>query len=103
MEPEQGLALSRLAGGRRQSLSQLMRSVIGRELDDAETALGSAPDESAVREMAILIVVELVLKLQEASIPGGPTLSRRLLEHAARTAVSRIELVEARLRQERRR
>ncbi len=50
--------------------------------------------------MAILVAVELVLKLQEASIPGGVTLSRRLLEDAARAAIERIELVEAKLRED---
>jgi hypothetical protein len=43
--------------------------------------------------MAILVAVELVLKLQEASIPGGATLSRRLLEDAARAAIERLEMV----------
>lgn len=98
MAPEQAASLRLLARRERLSVSQLMRSVVARELSDAESATGSAPDESAVREMAILIAVELVLKLQEASIPGGPSLSRRLLENAARAAISRIELVESRLR-----
>jgi len=87
-----------LARRRRLRYSQLVRSVLADEISHAET--GGAPDESAVRETAILIAVELVLKLQEASIPGGPTLSRRLLENAARAAISRIELVESRLRKE---
>jgi hypothetical protein len=76
-----------------------MRALIGRELED-DAASGSLPDESAIREMAILIAVELVLKLQEASIPGGSTLSRRLLEDAARAAISRLELVEAKLQKD---
>jgi len=89
-----------LARRRRLHYSQLVRSVLAEEISQAEAETGSRPDESAVRETAILIAVELVLKLQEASIPGGPTLSRRLLENAARAAISRIELVESRLRKE---
>lgn len=89
-----------LARRRRLRYSQLVRSVLAEEISQAEGQTGSRPDESAIRETAILIAVELVLKLQEASIPGGPTLSRRLLEHAARAAISRIELVETRLRKE---
>ncbi len=87
-----------LAAKQRVSVSHLARSAIVRELADADSASGSLPDESAIREMAILIAVELVLKLQEASIPGGTTLSRRLLEDAARAAISRLEVVEAKLR-----
>jgi hypothetical protein len=89
-----------LARRRRLRYSQLVRSVLAHEVSLADAESGAIPDESAVREMAILIAVELVLKLQEASIPGGVTLSRRLLENAARAAISRIELVEARLRRE---
>ena len=89
-----------LARRRRISYSQLVRAVLAEEISQAGAETGSRPDESAVRETAILIAVELVLKLQEASIPGGPTLSRRLLENAARAAISRIELVETRLRKE---
>ena len=74
-------------------VNQLVCSIIARELAAADSASGSVPDESAVREMAILIAVELVLKLQEASIPGGSTLSRRLLEDAARAAIGRLETV----------
>ena len=70
---------------------------MARHIAEEEAGSGSAPDESAIREMAILIAVELVLKMQEASIPGGVTLSRHLLEDAARTAIARIQLVEARL------
>jgi hypothetical protein len=89
-----------LARQRQVSLSQLLRSVIARELLEADSSSGSLPDESAIREMAILIAVELVLKLQEASIPGGTTLSRRLLEGAARAAISRLEAVEATLQKD---
>ena len=88
-----------LARRRRLAYSQLVRSLLAREIAEANSASGSLPDEPAVREMAILIAVELVLKLQEASIPGGATLSRRLLEDAARAAISRIEMVEARLQE----
>jgi hypothetical protein len=94
---EQRSALRALARKSHISMSQVLRSAITRELS-TDAASGSLPDESAVREMAILIAVELVLKLQEASIPGGPTLSRRLLEDAAGAAIERMELVESRLR-----
>jgi hypothetical protein len=90
-------ALRTLARQRHSSISQLLRAAIARELE-ASASAGSLPDESAIREMAILIAVELVLKLQEASVPGGATLSRRLLEDAARAAIARLESVEARLR-----
>jgi hypothetical protein len=93
--PEQRTDLKTLARKRHISVSQLLRSAIARELADDDAGSSSLPDESAIREMAILIAVELVLKLQEASIPGGATLSRRLLEDAARAAVARLESVEA--------
>jgi hypothetical protein len=85
--------LKRLAAQRRLTVSDLVRSLIARELADADSDSGSLPDESAIRDMAILIAVELVLKLQEASIPGGTTLSRRLVEEAARAAIQRLETV----------
>jgi hypothetical protein len=88
-----------LATERRISVSQLVRSVVSRELADANSSSGSLPDESAIREMAILIAVELVLKLQEASMPGGTTLSRRLLEEAARSAIARLESVETAMKE----
>lgn len=81
------------------SVSQLMRSMIGRELEASRDS-GSLPDESAIREMAILVAIELVIKLQEATIPGGITRSRQLLESAARAAMARIEMVEASLMRE---
>ncbi|HVH64163.1 MAG TPA: hypothetical protein VNA65_11250 [Candidatus Dormibacteraeota bacterium] len=84
-----------LARRRRVSVSQLIRSLVQQQLERESS--GSIPDESAIREMAILIAVELVLKLQEASMPGGITLSRRLVEDAVRAAIERIELVEAKL------
>src|SRR5712692_11785949 len=92
--------LKALASKQRVPVNQLLRSVIARELAAADSASGSLPDESAVREMAILIAVELVLKLQEASIPGGITLSRRLLEDAARAAIERVETVGLSLQRE---
>jgi len=86
-----------LARRRHISLSQLVRSLISLELSAAEQGSGSQPDESAVREMAILIAVELGLKLQELSLPGGATRSRQLLEEAARAAMERVDMVEASL------
>ena len=41
-------------------VNQLVCSIIARELAAADSPSGSLPDESAVREMAILIAVELV-------------------------------------------
>lgn len=85
-----------LAKRRRMSLSQLVENLLERALDDEET--GGSPDEAAIRDMAILIAVELGLKLQQASIPGGPTLAKRLSESAAQAAIARIEFVETGLR-----
>ncbi|MHB8688958.1 MAG: hypothetical protein ACYC9D_12705 [Candidatus Dormibacteria bacterium] len=93
--PEQRSALRALAKQRHSSMSQLLRTTIARELESVSS--GILPDESAIREMAILVAVELVLKLQEATIPGGITRSRQLLESAARAAIARIETVEASL------
>jgi hypothetical protein len=76
--------------------------MIERELEDRGPS-GSLPDESAIREMAILVAVELVVKLQEATIPGGITRSRQLLESAARAAMARIEMVESSLMRQPRR
>ncbi len=92
--------LKAVAAKRRLSLSQLVSSLVTRGLAASDSTSGSMPDESVIREMAILVVVELVLKLQEASIPGGTTLSRRLLEDAARAAIARVEMVESRLRED---
>lgn len=94
---EQRTGLHALAKQRHTSVSHLLRSAIAHELEGADVASGSLPDESAIREMAILVAVELVLKLQEATIPGGITRSRQLLESAARAALARIEMVEASL------
>ncbi len=89
-----------LAKRRHVSISQVLRDVIANELAAADSASGHMPDESALREMAILIAVELVLKLQEASMPGGASLSRRLLEDAARAAIERLETVGLSLQRE---
>lgn len=89
--------LKTLAAERRISVSQLLRSLVTRELAEANVASGSLPDESAIREMAILVAVELVLKLQETTIPGGISRSRLLVESAARAAMARVEMVEASL------
>lgn len=94
--PELHSSLQALARQRHTSISQLLRSAIARELE-TNAASNSLPDESAIREMAILVAVELVLKLQEATIPGGITRSRQLLEAAARAAIARIEMVETSL------
>jgi hypothetical protein len=98
VDPEQRTAVIALAKRRHLSLTQLVRNLLSRELRQSESQSGPRPDESAIREMAILVAVELVLKLQEANTPGGPSLSRRLLEDAARAAIARIEMVETSLR-----
>ncbi len=100
VSPELRSGLRALAGRRRLSVSQVLREVITSQLIAADSPSGSLPDESAIREMAILIAVELVLKLQEASIPGGISLSRRLLEDAARAAIERLETVGRSLQRE---
>jgi hypothetical protein len=86
-----------LARRRRLSVGRLVESLLRRELAEVRTS-GAMPDESAIREMAILFAVELSLKLQEANIPGGPSLSRRLMDSAAQAAIARVELVEQTLR-----
>jgi hypothetical protein len=86
-----------LARRRRLSICRLVESLLERELDDAETS-GAHPDEQAIRDMATLVAVEQILKIQEASIPGGTTLSRRLLGEAADAAIARLELIETFLR-----
>jgi len=100
VSPELRSGLRALAKQRRLSVSQVLREVIRSQLSAADSPSGSLPDESAIREMAILIAVELVLKLQEASIPGGISLSRRLLEDAARAAIERLETVGLSLQRE---
>jgi hypothetical protein len=86
-----------LAKRRRLSISQLVKRLVERELAEEDDS-GSVPDEQAAREMAILVAVEHCLKLQEASIPGGPTLSRRVLGESFEAAIARLELVDASLR-----
>ena len=93
-------ALRDLAARRRASVSRLLRQLISDELEASEQGGSALPDEAAIRDMAILIAVELVLKLQEATIPGGPSLSRRLLESAAAAAIERLEIVGQSLRRE---
>jgi hypothetical protein len=93
-------ALRDLAGRRRASISQVLRQLISDELEAGDEERSALPEEAAIRDMAILIAVELVLKLQETSIPGGATLSRRLLEAAAAAAIERLETVGRSLRRE---
>jgi hypothetical protein len=88
-----------LAKQRRLSISRLVESLLERALSEAEPS-GALPDEQTIRDMATLIAVEQILKLQEATIPGGITLSRRLIDRAANAAIARIELVESFLREE---
>lgn len=97
---DQRNALRNLADRRRVSISGVLRQLISDELEASEQRGSALPDEAAIRDMAILIAVELVLKLQEASIPGGPALSRRLLEVAAAAAIDRLEIVGQSLRRE---
>jgi hypothetical protein len=84
-----------LARRRRLSVASLIEGLLERELSQ-ETS-GPLPDESTIREMAILVAVEHCLKLQEAATPGGVTLAKRLLEPAAQAAMARLEMVEASL------
>lgn len=85
-----------LARRRRVSLAKLIQRLIETELESEPS--GGVPDEPAIREMAILLAIELTLKLVEAATPGGVTLSRRLVEDAARSAIERIEFIETYLR-----
>lgn len=87
----------RLARRRRLSLSALVEDLLRQAIGSQD--FGSFPDEAAIREMAILLVAELGLKLQEAATPGGVTLSRRLVESAAQSAIERIDFIEQRLRE----
>jgi hypothetical protein len=86
--------LKALADGQRVSVSQLLRLLVARELGDSSLELRSRPDESMIRDAAILIAVEHVLKLQEATIPGGITRSRQLLDAAADAAMARLATAE---------
>lgn len=83
-----------LARRRRLSISRLVESLLERELGEAHVS-DAYPDEHAIREMATLIAIEQVLKLQEATTPGGTTLSRRLLDAAADSAIARLQSIEA--------
>jgi hypothetical protein len=86
-----------LARRRRLSISRLVASLLERELSQPN-ASSSFVDEATIREMAILVAAEQILKLQEATIPGGTTLSRRLLADAATAAIARLESIAASLR-----
>jgi hypothetical protein len=86
--------LKALADGQRVSVSQMLRFLVARELGDASLDVRGRRDESVIRDAAILIAVEQVLKLQEASIPGGITRSRQLLDAAAEAAMARLATAE---------
>ena len=75
-------------------MSQLLRSLIARELEETTFDSGSRRDESVIRDAAILIAIEQVLKLQEATISGGITRSRQLLDAAADAAMARLASAE---------
>ncbi len=95
VEPLTARAVRSLAEAKRLSVSQLFRTWIAQAIDDEHSE--SELSESAIRETAILIAVELGLKLQELSLPGGAAHSRQLLEAAARAAMERLDMVEASL------
>ncbi len=86
-----------LAKRRRVSVSRLVEALLQRELGE-DYVSDAVPDEHAVREMTILLAVELSLKLHEANTPGGPSLSKRLLDAAGDAAIQRLEMVDAALR-----
>ena len=91
---EQQVELKALAADQHLSVSRLLQLLVGRELGDASLKLGNRRDESVIRDAAILIAIEQVLKLQEATIPGGITRSRQLLDAAADAALARLATVE---------
>jgi hypothetical protein len=91
---EQRAELKALAADQRLSVTRLLQLLVGRELGDASLEVGNRRDESVIRDAAILIAIEQVLKLQEATIPGGITRSRQLLDAAADAAVARLASVE---------
>ena len=102
LSAEERAELKALADGQRVSVSQLLRFLVARELGDASLDLRGRRDEAVIRDAAILIAVEQVLKLQEATIPGGITRSRQLLDAAAEAAMARLATAEEVLsRQER--
>ena len=86
--------LKALAADQHLSVTRLLQLLVGRELGDASLQLGNRHDESVIRDAAILIAIEQVLKLQEATIPGGITRSRQLLDAAADAAVARLASAE---------
>jgi hypothetical protein len=90
LSAEERVELKALADGKRVSVSQLLRFLVARELGDTSLDLHGRRDESVIRDAAILIAIEQVLKLQEASIPGGITRSRQLLDAAAEAAMARL-------------
>jgi hypothetical protein len=90
LSAEERAELKALAAVQRVSVSQLLQFLVARELGDASLDLGGRRDESVIRDAAILIAVEQVLKLQETSIPGGITRSRQLLDAAAESAMERL-------------
>jgi hypothetical protein len=94
LSAEERAELKALADGQRVSVSQLLRFLVARELGDASLDVRGRRDESVIRDAAILIAVEQVLKLQEASIPGGITRSRQLLDAAAEAAMARLATAE---------
>src|ERR1700686_4615311 len=83
---EQRAELKALATDQHLSVTRLLQLLVGRELGDASLHLGSRRDESVIRDAAILIAIEQVLKLLEATIPGGITRSRQLRDAAADAA-----------------
>ena len=91
---EQGVELKALAADQHLSVTQVLQLLVGRELGDASLQLGNRRDESVIRDAAILIAIEQVLKLQEATIPGGITRSRQLLDAAADVAIARLASAE---------
>jgi len=91
---EQQVELKALAADQHLSVTRLLQLLVGRELGDASLELGNRRDESVIRDAAILIAIEQVLKLQEATIPGGITRSRQLLDAAADAAMARLASAE---------
>ena len=86
--------LKALAADQHLSVTRLLQLLVRRELGDATLERGSRRDESLIRDAAILIAIEQVLKLQEATIPGGITRSRQLLDAAADAAMARLASAE---------
>jgi len=76
---EERAHLKALAADKRLSVTGLLQLLVGRELGDASLELGNRRE---------------VLKLQEATIPGGITRSRQLLDAAADAAMARLAYAE---------